>query len=79
MTTALDESVKAAIEQAIPGAQVQPAPFPPHVAQNICKMLERVQVTGPEAIAWCEAYQLVQQYTSATRPAGVPFSGLPGK
>jgi hypothetical protein len=56
------------------------APIPPHIAKNICVLLQRVQVTGIESIAWAEAYQYVQSHIPP-EPAqpGVPFSGLPTK
>lgn len=56
------------------------APIPPHIAKNILVLLQRVQVTGIESIAWAEAYQYVQAH-APPEPAqpGVPFSGLPTK
>jgi hypothetical protein len=54
-----------------------PAPaLPSRVAANLCKLMERVQVTGPEAIAWVEAVQILQQIAGPllnAAPQGVPF------
>jgi hypothetical protein len=61
--------IKDLISQAV-SAQQQPA-IPLHVAANICKMLERIQVTGVEAIAWVEAYQHMQRL--GAQGPGVPF------
>jgi hypothetical protein len=51
----------------IEGKAEAPAPIvvPPSIAANICKLLERVQVTGMESVAWVEAYQLLQQIAGA--------------
>ena len=52
---------------------------PAHVAANICKLLERVQVTGVESLAWAEAFQLMHQLAgNASQPhgPGIPFQGL---
>lgn len=87
MTT--DESLASAIASVLkdhPGpaeVRINPtvqAPIPPHIAKNICVLLQRVQVTGIESIAWAEAYQYVQSHVPP-EPAqpGVPFSGLPTK
>jgi hypothetical protein len=84
----IEDAVKSAIEQAAPGATVTvdavtpaPAPaLPPRVAANLCRLMERVQVTGPEAIAWVEAVQILQQIAgpllNAAPTPGVPFTGL---
>ena len=53
--------------------------IPAHVAANICKLLERVQVTGVESLAWAEAFQLMHQLAgNASQPhgPGIPFQGL---
>ena len=80
--TTIEDAVKAAVEAANPGAKVEVGPpvavaapaIPPSVAANILVMLNRVQVTGPEAIAWVEA---VQHLTPLAGPPptgpGVPF------
>jgi hypothetical protein len=78
--TEITDAIKQAIESANPGVKVDltqapPAPVtpvvPPHVAANICKMLERVQVTGVESVAWVEAYQTMRQFVP--QGPGVPF------
>lgn len=82
--TDIQDAVKQALESAIPGATITPSPapavraltMPPHVATNLCKMLERVQMTGMEAVAWCEAYQLLQQFAMQGQGPGVAFPGL---
>lgn len=48
-------------------AQIQ---IPAHIAGNICKMLERVQVTGMESVAWIEAFHLMQRIATNTPPSG---------
>jgi len=53
-------------------------PIPPHIAGNLLEFLRRVKSEGMEAVAWCEAYQFVQQHVAAA-PQGVPFAGLPPK
>jgi len=53
------------------------AAIPSHIAANLLEFLRRVQSTGMEAVAWCEAYQYVQQYAQAQQ--GAPFNGLPQK
>ena len=55
-----------------------PSPAPeisPRVAKNLCQLLERVQVTGMEAVGWVEAYQILQKI-ALTGQAGVQFPGL---
>lgn len=78
--TTIEDAVKQAIDN-IPTAK-QPPVVQPRVAANICKMLERVQVTGMESIGWVEAYQVLQQIAIAGGegpPAqGVPFQGTGG-
>lgn len=55
------------------------APIPQHIANNLLEYLRRAQSTGMEAIAWCEAYQYVQQFATPPAQQGVPFNGLPAK
>lgn len=75
-------SIKEALKD-VPHAEVRINPtipaIPPHIAGNIIQLLQRVQVTGLEAIAWTEAYQYVQQFVQQAQPQGVPFMGLPAK
>jgi hypothetical protein len=80
--TDINDAVKKAIEDANPGLKLDPAPQPPEpilvpqpVAANICKMLERVQVTGMESVAWVQAFQIMQQIANQGS-SGVPFNGL---
>ena len=79
MSDAIAEAVAASLAPS--GAQVTVNPaIPSHIAQNILVLLNRVQSTGPEAFAWVEAVQYVQQF--APKPPGqpgpgVPFGGLP--
>jgi hypothetical protein len=94
--TTIEEAVKSAIETANPGAQVtvdnvkpldaegpKAPPVPtisPRVAGNICKLMETAQMQGMQAVAWCEAYQLLQQIALSgginPNPQGVQFPGL---
>ncbi len=37
--------------------------------QNIRKMLDRTTLTGPEAIAWVQAQQAIQQELTLLNPA----------
>ena len=81
MTTA-DEELAQHIAAAIkdhPHAEVRINPnvaaIPPNIANNLLVLLERVQCTGLEAIAWGEAYHYVQQFVPPKM--GVPFTGLP--
>jgi hypothetical protein len=53
------------------------APIPANIAANILEFLRRVESKGMEAVAWCEAYQYVQQFVQPQ--PGVPFGGLPTK
>ena len=83
--TTIEDTVKTAVAQALPSEPevlIPPAKLvAPYIAANICKLLERVQVTGMESVAWCEAYQLMQQIAQAggapigPQPAAVPTSG----
>jgi hypothetical protein len=62
----------------LPRLPPPPIEIPPHIAANICKMLERVTVTGMEAVAWVQAFQLLQQIAQQQQGPGVPFPGLGG-
>jgi hypothetical protein len=53
------------------------APVPEHIAKNLIIFLQRTQVQGMEALAWCEAFQYLQQFAPQPAPQGVPFTGLP--
>lgn len=89
--TETDETIAKAVQQALenanPGAKVEVTPakrevieVPAHVAANTLKLLERVQMTGPEAIAWVEAVQILQRiaapFLAAQGGPGVQFQGL---
>ena len=37
-------------------------PIPAHVAANILEFLRRAKCDGMEALAWVEAYQIMQQH-----------------
>ena len=76
MSDAIAEAVAASLAPS--GAQVTVNPaIPSHIAQNILVLLNRVQSTGPEAFAWVEAVQYVQQFAPKPNQPGVPFNGLP--
>jgi hypothetical protein len=74
------QSIADQIKAAAPNAVVQINPnirIPTGIGNNLLRLLERVQVTGPEALAWAEAYQYVKQNTDVAAPQGIPFAGLP--
>lgn len=71
-------SIAEQIRNASPGAIVQINPhvsIPHPIGPNLMTLLERVQCTGKEAIAWAEAYSFVKDHSQ--QAPGVPFTGLP--
>jgi hypothetical protein len=77
--SSLADQIANSIAQKAPNAVVKIDPIPQHIASNLLEFLRRVQCTGMEAVAWCEAYQFVQQHAPQQQPQGVPFTGLPGQ
>ena len=77
MSDSIAEAVAANL--GVPNAQVSVKPsVPEHIAKNILVLLSRVECKGPEAFAWVEAVNYLQQYApKIPNEAGVPFPGLP--